>query len=326
MNLPFRSLDLAAHRELLARLVAAGYDHVWSDEFNGVDGVAALTAMAAWQPSIHCTSAISNVFTRGPALLAMSAAALAGIAPGRATFGIGASSAVIVEQWNGLAYERPYSRLAEMLAFLREVLATGECVRPLPLLGAGAFRLAKVPDHPPRLAVGGLGPRAQRLAAAEADQLITGMIGIGDVGRIREELAPVARTAPGTMELHAGLFLVPTLDGQDTDLLARRHLTTYLPVPAYASFQRWLGRGGALDPMLDAWSAGDRKGAVAALPADVVDELVVTGSPADCATRIRAFLDAGLDGVNLMFPAGVPMDAEEKTAFLCEMRGELASA
>ena len=53
-------------------------------------------------------------------------------------------------------------------------------------------------------------------------------------------------------------------------------ITAYLNVEAYAEFHRWLGRGPALQPMWDAWAAGDRKGALAAIPDEVVDELVCT--------------------------------------------------
>ena len=55
-------------------------------------------------------------------------------------------------------------------------------------------------------------------------------------------------------------------------------ITAYLNVEAYAEFHRWLGRGPALQPMWDAWAAGDRKAALAAIPDEVVDDLVVHGS------------------------------------------------
>ena len=45
---------------------------------------------------------IVNVFTRGPALLAQTAAALADVSGGRFVLGLGASSNVIVERWNGI--------------------------------------------------------------------------------------------------------------------------------------------------------------------------------------------------------------------------------
>jgi hypothetical protein len=71
-------------------------------------------------------------------------------------------------------------------------------------------------------------------------------------------------------------------------------ITSYLNVNAYAEFHRWLGRGPALQPMWDAWSAGDRKAALAAIPDEVVDDLVVHGSLAECRAHIRRYMDNGI--------------------------------
>ena len=71
-------------------------------------------------------------------------------------------------------------------------------------------------------------------------------------------------------------------------------ITAYLNVHAYAEFHRWLGRGPALQPMWDAWAAGDRKGALAAIPDEVVDDLVVHGSVAECRAHIQRYVDNGI--------------------------------
>jgi alkanesulfonate monooxygenase SsuD/methylene tetrahydromethanopterin reductase-like flavin-dependent oxidoreductase (luciferase family) len=65
-------------------------------------------------------------------------------------------------------------------------------------------------------------------------------------------------------------------------------------VPAYAAFHDWLGRGERLRVMHERWAAGDRTSAAAAVPDDVVDDLVVHGSPAGCRARVRAYADAGV--------------------------------
>ena len=47
--------------------------------------------------------------------------------------------------------------------------------------------------------------------------------------------------------------------------------------------------------MHEAWAAGDRAGANAAIPDHVVDDLVVHGSPAECREKVAAYAEAGLD-------------------------------
>ena len=75
---------------------------------------------------------------------------------------------------------------------------------------------------------------------------------------------------------------------------ARFAIAAYLNVPVYAEFHRWLGRGDLLEPMWDAWAAGDRKAAVAAIPDEVVDDLFVHGSPEHCRARIQQYFDNGV--------------------------------
>ena len=72
-------------------------------------------------------------------------------------------------------------------------------------------------------------------------------------------------------------------------------ITAYLNVAVYAEFHRWLGRGEALEPMWQLWRDGDRKGALAAVPDEVVDDLIVHGSYAQCRERIDRYVANGVD-------------------------------
>jgi alkanesulfonate monooxygenase SsuD/methylene tetrahydromethanopterin reductase-like flavin-dependent oxidoreductase (luciferase family) len=77
--------------------------------------------------------------------------------------------------------------------------------------------------------------------------------------------------------------------------IGRRLIAAYLTVPAYAAFHAWLGRGEAMRPMLDAWAAGDRKAALAAIGDELVDDLLVHGAPEACRERVAQYQAAGLD-------------------------------
>jgi alkanesulfonate monooxygenase SsuD/methylene tetrahydromethanopterin reductase-like flavin-dependent oxidoreductase (luciferase family) len=65
-------------------------------------------------------------------------------------------------------------------------------------------------------------------------------------------------------------------------------------VPVYKAFHQWLGRGERLAPMWAAWEGGDRRGALAALGDDVVDELLVHGPPEACRERLAEYAEAGV--------------------------------
>jgi len=123
LTIPLTGVALPAHAELVRALPAFGYSDLWSAETNGADAFTPLALASAWEPTLRLGTAIVPAFTRGPALIAMSAAALAAAAPGRFVLGLGASSPVIVGNWNGIAYEQPYRRTRDVLRAVRAALA-----------------------------------------------------------------------------------------------------------------------------------------------------------------------------------------------------------
>src|ERR687891_2635517 len=123
LTLPLPTLALSDHAEHVRRAEAAGYTDVWSGETQGPDGFTPLALAATWTERVRLGTGIVGVFTRGPALLAQQAAALADASGGRFALGIGSSSDRIVEGWNRIPLERPLSKVSETIDFLREVFA-----------------------------------------------------------------------------------------------------------------------------------------------------------------------------------------------------------
>ena len=107
LTVPFNGVALADHGALFQRAERAGYDDLWSAETSGYDGFTPLAAAAVQTDRVRLVTGIVNPFTRGPALLAQHAAALADLSGGRFVLGIGSSSNVIVERWNEVAFEKP---------------------------------------------------------------------------------------------------------------------------------------------------------------------------------------------------------------------------
>ncbi|SFJ50916.1 probable F420-dependent oxidoreductase, MSMEG_4141 family/probable F420-dependent oxidoreductase, Rv3093c family [Streptosporangium canum] len=287
MTVPFYDRTLAASRELVAELPALGYTDVWSAEVNGVDGFVPLALAAEWAPGVRLGSAIVPVSTRGPGLLAMSAATLADLAPDRFVLGIGASSPAIVERWNAGEFVKPFARTRDTLRFLKKALAGEKVTERYETFEVKGFRLERAPKVPPKIVLAALRPRMLRLAAEEADGAITNWLSPQDVRKVRSEIGP-------DTELIARLFVCVSEDAEKVRELGRRMLAGYLTVPVYAAFHDWLGRGEVLRPMHEAWAAGDRPAALRAIPDEVVDALIVHGDAATCRARIRQYVDNGL--------------------------------
>lgn len=291
MTVPLGGIPLSEHAEVFKALVDAGFTDAWTSEVAGSDAFTPLTLAAAWAPTLRLGTAIAPVFTRGPGLLAMTAAALAETAPGRFQLGIGASSPVVVGDWNSVPFTKPVARSRDMLGFLRPALA-GEMVdREFETFAVRRFRLERPPATPPQVLLAALRPGMLRLAAAEADGVIMNWLAATDVPTA---LAETKGAAAADFDVVARIFVCPTADRAYARNVGRRMITSYLNVPAYAEFQKWLGRGPALAGMWTAWRAGDRKGALAAIPDQVVDDLIVHGSPAECRDKIQAYADHGI--------------------------------
>ena len=288
ITLPLRTIPLPEQRELVAALPDLGYTDAWSSETNGADAFTPLAVAALWTTGLRFGTAIAGIYTRGPALLAMNAAACASLAPGRFVLGIGTSSPVIVEDWNGLELARPYQRARDTLRFLRAALAGGKVSGQYETFTVRGFRLDPPPEQPPGLALAALRPGMVRLAARLADGAITNWLAPADVPMVR------AVAGPGC-ELIARIFVVPTEDAATARAIGRRLIAAYLTVPVYAAFHAWLGRGEVLRPMQGAWAAGDRKKALELIPDEVVDELVVHGSAGACRERVAGYHATGLD-------------------------------
>jgi probable F420-dependent oxidoreductase len=301
MTIPFDGVPLDEHRRWFDDLAALGYTEVWSAEVDGSDGFTPLALAAAWTPALDLGIAIAPAFTRGPALLAQTVAAMSEAAPGRFAFGLGASSDVIVERWNGIAYHEPYRRTRDLLRFLRAALGGEKVDEAYDTFTVRGFRLARPVAEVPPLYLAALRPGMLRLAGREADGVILNWLSAGDVGKAVAEVG-------SDREVVARLFVIPNADAEAARAAGRRLIASYLNVTAYAAFHRWLGRGPVLEPMWAAWSAGDRRGALAAIPDSVVDELVIHGSPEDCRGHVARYVAAGITRPVLhVFPVGVDL-------------------
>jgi probable F420-dependent oxidoreductase len=312
ITVPLPGADWDTQREVLGGLAGLGYTDAWSGETNGDDAFTPLALASQWAPTLRLGPAIVPVYTRGPALIAMHAATMATLAPGRFVLGIGSSSPAIVTQWNAQPLDRPLARTRDTLRFLRQALAGEKVTQRYETFEVTGFRLAAPPPVPPPIALAALRPSMLELAAREADGAITNWLSADDVRKVRGEVGD-------GIELLARIFVIPTEDADLAREHGRRSIAAYLTVPTYAAFHEWLGRGAALAGMQQRWAAGDRRGALAAIPDEVVDELFVWGSPERCRAQVRRYLDAGLDTAILMVTPPAPLSSGDYATLLADL-------
>jgi probable F420-dependent oxidoreductase len=291
MTVPLDGLPLSEHADWYRELADLGYTDIWSSEANGTDAFTPLALAAAWAPSLRLGTAIVPAYTRGPGLMAMSAAALAEAAPGRVVLGVGTSSDVIVERWNDIPFEQPYQRTRDVVRFLRSALRGEKMSEEYDTFKVRGFKVGRVPEVQPKIMVAALREGMLRLAGRESDGAIINWLSADDVATV----APAVQEAGGGgKEIVARIFVCPSDDAETVRAMGKFAIAAYLNVPVYAAFHEWLGRGDQLRGMWDAWKGGDRKAALAAIPDQVVDELIVHGPPEACREHIGRYFDNGV--------------------------------
>jgi probable F420-dependent oxidoreductase len=312
LTLPFAGVALADTEALVRAAEKAGYDDLWTGDTSGPDGFTPLALAAAWTQRMRLGTGIVNPFTRGPAVLAQHAAALQDASGGRFVLGLGSSSNVIVERWNGVPFEKPLSKVREAVERLRPVLA-GE-------RGMGGFKLEQPPTKPVPIYVAALRERMLRLAGEVADGCFVNFLPVSAVPTVVEQIRAgeaAAGKEPGSVDVVCRFMNVPQARDEAIGL-ARWMFAAYATVPVYSAFFRWLGWGEELDPMLEAWQAGDRQRALELVPDRLIDEVFVFGAPDEQHERLQRFIDGGITT-----PVLTPIAAPEA---LGDLVGALAPA
>ena len=281
LTLPLPGISLADHKEHVVRAEAAGYTDLWTGETAGPDGFTPLALSAAWTERMRLGTGIVGVFQRGPALLAQEAAALASASDGRFVLGIGSSSDRIVEGWNGIPFERPLSKVRETLDFLDAALA-GERTET-------GFKLEMPPAEPVPVVLAALRGKMLELAVERAAGAFTNFLPLSGLPKVTAQLGD----APEGFELLCRFFCLPG-EREQVEPLARFMFSSYITVPVYTAFYRWLGFGEQIEPMVDAWQAGDRQAAAAAAPWELIEDMFIFGTAEEMKERLNAFVAGGI--------------------------------
>ena len=281
LTVPFTGVVLADNAELYERAEAAGYTDLWSGETNGPDGFSPLVLGAAWTEKVRFGTGVVGVMQRGRALLAQEAAAAADASGGRFALGIGASSDRIIEGWNGMPFEKPLSKMSETIDYLRTALA-GE-------RADGGFKLERAPAERVPIIVAALRGKMLRLAVEKGDGAFTNFLPLAGLPKVASQL----EEAPEGFELLCRFFCIPG-EREQVEPLARFMFSSYITVPVYEAFYRWLGYGEQIDEMVDAWNAKDREKAAAAAPWELIEEMFIFGTPQQMRERLGAFVEGGI--------------------------------
>jgi probable F420-dependent oxidoreductase len=300
--------------ELLRHAEKLGFADAWSYETLASDAFTPVAAAAAITDRIRLGTAIVPVFTRPAALIALSASNVQQFSGGRFVLGVGISTPTIVEQWMGVPYRLPLTRLRETVGALRaaftgqRVSVSGKAVK------INGFRLGTPPEAPPPIYVGAQGELMLRTAGEIGDGVIVNYITPETFPKMLSEIREGARKAGRSADsIDIACRILVAVD-EELDVVhenLRRELTAYLTVPQYNRFFQWIGYGDEARAALEAWNAGDRRKALSLVPDYMLESIFVFGSTERIVQRLRNYEQAGITTTALQFTSFQP-DAEQK--------------
>lgn len=310
--------------EELVEFEAVGLDTVLVPEAYSFDSVSQLGYLAAKTTKLEIASGILNIYSRTPALLAMTAAGLDYVSGGRFTLGIGASGPQVVEGFHGVKYDAPLGRSREVVEICRKVWrresgAYDGLYYHLPLTpehgGTGLGKPLRLINHPVRdripVVLAALGPKNVELAA----ELFDGWEPLFYVPeRARDAFgeamdAGKAKRDPdlGDLRIVVDTKVAVTEDQAQIDAAiqhVREHLALYLGGMGargrnfYNDLAVRYGYADAAATIQDLYLSGKKAEAAAAVPLELVHGVALIGPPGHVAERVRAFADSGVTTLN----------------------------
>jgi probable F420-dependent oxidoreductase len=311
---PIEMVGFPAAVDLCARAEQLGYTDVWTAEVGATDAFSPLAAIAVKTERVRLGTAVVPVFTRPPALTAMSAAGIQQLSGGRHILGIGTSSPAIVGQWMGLEFDGRVKRMEEYVEVLREALAGKKVTFRGDTIRAENFRLQIDPGEPVPIYLAALGPNMCRLAGRVADGVLFYFMSPHGVRQALRDVAEGAREAgrdPAGLDVFIRLPVAAEEPEETARFMGRRMLTGYAIVPAYNASLARQGFEEEASEIAEAWSAGERDRATEAFSDRLLDEMFLTGSADQVRARIEAFREAGVKTPVIM-PLSFAGTAEER--------------
>ena len=302
-------------------LEKAGLDIVWVAEAYSFDSVSQMGYLAAVTENVQIGAAIVNVYSRTPALMAMTFAGLDYVSGGRAICGLGASGPQVIEGFHGVPYEKPMTRIKEYIdvcrmVWKREVLVyDGDVVKvPLPAgQGTGLGKPLKLINHPVRANIpiwwASLMGKSVEATAEHADGWLPIMFIPDKYQQVwGDQLkSGLAKRSPelGRLEISAGglVMIDEKLTGDAADAVhdhLRPNMALYVGGMGardknfYNTIARQYGYEAEAIEVQDLYLDGKKNEAAAALPVEWLRLSNLVGPKSYIKERIAAYREAGV--------------------------------
>jgi len=263
-------------------------------------GFVPLTAVAAATTRMRLGTYVLNAYGRSPLITGMSAIDFNEYSGGRLVLGVGGGNKIINEQWQGVPHARVLRKMTEYVDLLKRMarIRLGDRID----FDGQVHQMHWAPAVDP-----GATPYPVYLAAVFPDMLkVAGRVADGvacgatlsapylrDVVRpLTDDAARHAGRDPAALRWNAVAFIAVADDRNVARRAAREaicHLYAPLPHPYYEFTMREQGFAATVEALLKLMPAHRLDAAVDVIPDEVVDRLVIAGTPAECQARLKEY-------------------------------------
>lgn len=325
----------------VVELEKVGVDIALVAEAYSYDAISQLGYLAAKTSTMELGTGVVPIYTRTPALMAMTAAGVDYVSDGRFRLGLGTSGPQVMEGFHGVPFDAPLGRTREVVEICRKVWRRenldydGKYYQlPLPAdRGTGLGKSLHLINHPVRaripITIAALGPKNVELTAeiAEGWQPVFYLPEKADDVWGDALRAGAAKRDPelGPLDVMVSASLAIGDDVDDRLEWAKPQLALYIGGMGargqnfYHKLATRYGYGEVADHIQDLFLAGKKAEAIAAVPDDLVRNVSLVGPKGFVKERLAAYAEAG---VTTMLVHPLATDNAETVKF-CEELVEL---
>jgi F420-dependent oxidoreductase-like protein len=313
--------------DLITEAESLGFDSVWTAEAYGNDAIVPASFIAAKTHKIKVGTAIMQMPARTPAMTAMTAMTLDVLSNGRFVLGLGPSGPQVVEGWHGVAYGRPLTRTREYISIVRDILKRAAPLEhkgyhyQIPYAGEGASGFAKplksILHGRPEMKIytAAISPNGLSCAGEVADGVFPVWMSPDKAKVIEDPIAAgLSKAAGGKSRGDFDLApFVTCILGDDVEACrgaVRGMLALYIGGMGarkknfYNDYAKRLGYEEAAVKIQDLFLDGKKGEAMAAVPAELIDETALVGPADRIKDRLQAWKDSSVD--TMLIGAGQP--------------------
>jgi 5,10-methylenetetrahydromethanopterin reductase len=277
-------------------------DSIWIPETWGMDCSSMLSGISNLTTKPKLGSSIINIYSRSPALIAMSAVTIDTMSNGRFILGLGTSSKSIVEDWHGIEFKNPLQRMREYVHVIRLIVSENKISYDGKFFKLKNFRLLiKPPRKEIPIYLAAINEKMVDLTWEIADGVIFYLRPLSELNKTIKKMQSRRK-----IDVACQLITCVSKDSEKAITRTKQTIAFYVSVgKIYRDFLATNGFQNETTAIFEEYKKTGFKENYKLVTDNMANSLSICGTPEDVRTKIHQFVDAGIDLPILQFnPVG----------------------